>query len=213
MKRSDWAGCLYPRKPLRAMAIAGTILFLVLSPDARGQRAAPRSAPSPSARSDTPDVPSRGARESLRVITYGNWRKYCFKAAGTSTLCRTTITGTFDTGQIAARVDLIERDGGGGGARIQLFLPVGMYLQAGVKLTIDQGQPFQIPYSWCLTNACIAADLAVPKLISEMESGQILTLEVVDSSILSVTSSISLEQFAAVRRGAPVQTFDQAVDE
>jgi invasion protein IalB len=191
----------------------GPILFLTLAAGAFGQQAAPQPAPSPDARSNAPEVPHRGARESLRTITYGGWRKYCFKPAGASTLCRTTITGTFDTGQIAVRVDLIERDGGDDGARIQLFLPVGMYLQAGVKLTIDQGQPFPIPYSWCLTNACIAADLAAPKLISEMESGHILTLEVVDSSILSVTSSISLAQFASVRRGAPVQTFDQAVDE
>jgi Invasion associated locus B (IalB) protein len=44
--------------------------------------------------------------------------------------------------------------------------------QAGVKLTID---PFQIPYSWCLTNACIATDLAAPKLIDEMSLARALS--------------------------------------
>jgi invasion protein IalB len=185
--------------PLRAMAVAATILFATLAADAFGQQSTPQPAPSPGARSGVPEVSPRGARDSIRVITYGDWRKYCFKAAGTKSLCRTMIAGTFDTGQIAVRVDLIEREGGDG-ARVQLFLPVGMYLQAGVKLTIDQGRPFQVPYSWCLTNACIAADLADPKLISEIESGQSLTLEVVDSSVLSVTSSISLAQFC---RGSP----------
>jgi invasion protein IalB len=214
MKRSDCTGSCLPLARLRAIAVAGTTLFGALAADAFGQQAAPQPAPSsPGPRSGVPEVPQRGAREPLRAITYGDWRKYCFKAAGTKTLCRTTITGTFDTGQIAVRVDLIERDGGGDGTRVQLFLPVGMYLQAGVKLTIDQGRPFQIPYSWCLTNACIAADLADPKLINEMESGQNLILEVVDSNILSVSSSISLAQFASVRHGAPVQTFDQAIDE
>jgi invasion protein IalB len=210
MKRC--AGSDRPLKCLRAIAVLGTILFPALTADAFGQQVAPQPVPSPSARSGVPEVSPRGARASLRAITYGDWHKYCFKAAGTKTLCRTTITGTFDTDQIAVRVDLIEREGGDG-ARVQLFLPVGMYLQAGVKLTVDQGRPFPIPYSWCLTNACIAADLADPKLISEMDAGQSLTLEVVDSSILSVTSSIPLAQFAAVRRGAPVQTFDQAIDE
>jgi invasion protein IalB len=213
MKRSDYAGSHHARMPLRAVAVAATILFATLGADAFGQQSTPQPAPSPGARSGVPEASPRGARDSIRVVTYGDWRKYCFKAAGTKTLCRTTITGTFDTGQIAVRVDLIEREGGDDGARVQLFLPVGMYLQAGVKLSIDQGRPVQIPYSWCLTNACIAADLADPKLINEMESGQSLTLEVVDSSILSVTSSISLAQFASVRRGAPVQTFDQAIDE
>jgi len=88
---------------------------------------------------------------------------------------------------------------------LQLFLPVGMYLQAGVKLTVDQGAPYRIPYTWCLTNACIAADLADSKMIKEMESGRTLVVEVVDSNILSVTTSLPLGQFASIRQGAPVQ--------
>jgi invasion protein IalB len=213
MKSSDLAASRHLLEHLRVVAVAGSILVIAFPAETSGQQAVPQSSPRPGAQSDVPEVPHRGARETQRAITYGDWRKYCFKAAGAETLCRTTMTGTFDTGQIAIRVDLIERGGADDRARIQLFLPVGMYLQAGVKLTIDQGRPFQIPYSWCLTNACIAADLATPKLIGEMESGQNLTLEVVDSSMLSVTSTISLAQFASVRRGTPAQTFDQAIDE
>ena len=52
--------------------------------------------------------------------------------------CRTSITGTFATGQMAVRVDIIEREGDGS-ARLQIFSPVGMYLQKPVKLTVDQG--------------------------------------------------------------------------
>ena len=127
-------------------------------------------------------------------------------------MCRTCISGTFETGQAAIRVDLIEREGDGG-ARLQVFLPVGMYLQAGVKLTIDQGNPHRIPYTWCLTNTCIAADVADSTIIQEMETGQKLQLEVVDSNILAITISLPLKQFAAVRQGVPTQTFDQAIHE
>ena len=212
MKRSDRTGSRQSMMWLRAM-VAAAILFPALAADALGQQGAPQPTPSPGARSGVPEVSPRGARDSIRIITYGDWRKYCFKAAGTKTLCRTSITGTFDTGQVAVRVDLIEREGGDDGARVQLFLPVGMYLQAGVKLTIDKGRPIQVPYTWCLTNACIAADRADPKLIEELEAGQTLVVEVVESSLLAVTSSISLAQFASIRRGAPLQTFDQAIDE
>lgn len=127
-------------------------------------------------------------------------------------VCRTTITGTFETGQSAVRIDLIERDHDNS-ARLQLFLPVGLYLQAGVKITIDQGAAHRIPYVWCLTNTCIAADLADPRLLKEMETGQKLLLEVVDSSVLTVSTSLPLNQFATVRQGIPAQTFEQAVDE
>ena len=127
-------------------------------------------------------------------------------------VCRTTITGTFETGQSAVRIDLIERESDNS-ARLQLFLPVGLYLQAGVKITIDQGAAYRIPYVWCLTNTCIAADRADPRLLEEMETGQRLLLEVVDSSVLTVSTSLPLNQFATVRQGIPAQTFEQAIDE
>ena len=152
----------------------------------------------------------RGQRMA-REIKYSDWRKFCFKTPGTNMVCRTTISGTFETGQSAVRIDLIEREGGA--ARLQLFLPVGLYLQAGVKITIDQGTAYRIPYVWCLTNTCIAADLVDPGLLKEMETGQKLLLEVVDSSVLTVSTSLPLNQFATVRQGIPTQTFEQAIDE
>ena len=76
-------------------------------------------------------------------------------------VCRTTISGRWETGQSAVRIDLIEREGEST-ARLQLFLPVGLYLQTAAKLTVDQGKPYPIPYVWCLTNTCIAGDKANP---------------------------------------------------
>jgi invasion protein IalB len=153
----------------------------------------------------------RGQR-AARGIEYSDWRKFCFKTPGSNTVCRTTIAGTFETGQSAVRIDLIERDGDKA-ARLQLFLPVGLYLQAGVKLTVDQGGSYRIPYVWCLTNTCIAADLAEPQLLKEMETGQKLLLEVVDSSLIAVSTTLPLNQFVPVWQGTPARTFEQAIEE
>ena len=127
-------------------------------------------------------------------------------------VCRTTISGTFETGQSAVRIDLIEREGEDTG-RFQLFLPVGLYLQTAAKLSVDQGKPVQIPYVWCLTNTCIAADVADAALIDEMAKGQNLQLEVVDSSVLSVSTTLPLGPFASVHQGAPTRIFAQEIDE
>ena len=135
-----------------------------------------------------------------------------FQTPGTNLVCRTSIAGTFETGQSAVRIDLIEREGDKA-ARLRLSLPVGLYLQAGAKITIDGGTASRIPYVWCLTNTCVAADLADPGLLKEMESGKILALEVVDSSLLTVSTSVPLNQFATVRQGSPSQTFERAIDE
>jgi invasion protein IalB len=166
-------------------------------------------------RLDTNKVPepgSRGQRSLVRQIKYGDWQKFCFKTPGTNMVCRTTISGIWDTGQTAVRVDLVEREGDDK-ARLQLFLPVGMYLQAGVKLTVDQGKPYPMPYVWCMTNTCIAGNVADPGLIREMETGEKLTLEVVDSSVQSVTTTLPLSQFDSVHKGTPLQTYQQDIDE
>jgi hypothetical protein len=55
--------------------------------------------------------------------------------------------------------------------------------------------------------------VADPKLIKEMETGQKLLLEVVDTSALTVSTTVPINQFAAVRRGTPTQTFEQDIDE
>ena len=159
-----------------------------------------------------PEMASRGQRTMVRPIKYDAWEKFCFKTPGANQVCRTTINGTFDTGQSAVRVDLIEREGESK-ARLQLFLPVGLYLPAGIKLTVDQGKPYQVPYVWCMTNTCIAGSAADPQLIREMEGGDKLKLEIVDSSVQSVVTELPLKQFAAVRKGDPAKTFVQDIDE
>jgi invasion protein IalB len=194
-------------RSIPAFTVPAVVLALSLGcPDTvRGQQAPA------AAKADGTEVAQRGQRPT-REIKYGDWRKFCFAAAGAKPVCRTSITGTFDTGQTAVRLDLIEREGDGS-ARLQVFMPVGMYLQAGLKLTIDQRSSHRIAYTWCLTNACIAADAADANLIEEMEAGRSLQLEAVDSNILAITTSLPLDQFAAIRRGVPAQTFNQAIDE
>ena len=203
------------RSANRAPLLLSSILSIVFSAPGMAGDPAPASgqqvAPGGTTIAAAPEISARGQRLA-REIRYGDWQKVCFKPGGVKMTCRTTISGSWETGQQAVRLDLIEREGEGS-ARLQLFLPVGLYLQAGVKLTVDQGAPYSIPYTWCLTNTCIAADVADPKVIRDMEGGQKLAVEVVDSNLLSVTTSLPLNQFPSVHLGAPSRIFEQALDE
>lgn len=199
-------GRLRPYRSLLMTSLCAASCLLLPPNIAQPQQAVPSAGEEP-----PPQVAPRGHRSAVRQIKYGDWQKFCFKAPGTPQVCRTTISGTFDTGQSAVRADLIERDGGR--ARLQLFLPVGLYLQAGVKLSVDGGDPHRIPYVWCMTNSCIAADVVDAALIHELEEGQKLELEVVDSSVQSVSTTLPLDRFASIRQGAPARTFEQDIDE
>src|SRR3954465_7378473 len=119
---------------LSGFLIAAAIVVAAPIPDAVAGDKPPAVKPA--------EVAIRGQREA-KDISYGSWRKLCFKAGRAPALCRTSITGTFPTGQMAVRLDLIERDGDRNG-RLQLFVPVGMYLQHPAKLTVDQASSYRL---------------------------------------------------------------------
>ena len=144
-------------------------------------------------------------------IQYSEWRKLCFESSDGTTICRTTSTGTDDLDQVVARVDLVQR--ADGPARLQLFVPQGADLQRGVTVTMDQGPPTQIPFTFCLTNICIAAAPVDARLVAELESGKTVKLDLTDLNSSSVALTLSLDQFAAVRKGAAAQTFDFGMDQ
>jgi invasion protein IalB len=64
-----------------------------------------------------------------------------------------------------------------------------------------------------MTNTCIAGNAVDAALIRELEKGQKLQIEIVDSSVQSVTTTLPLGPFASVRQGQPAQTFQQEIDE
>jgi invasion protein IalB len=201
------------RSPGGSSLLAATAILLLLdlgtAPACAQQPAKPDGIPPRDISAG--EIAPRGQR-AARAINYSDWRKTCFKTPATKVVCRTSIAGSFETGQSAVRVDLIEREGEKA-ARLQLSLPVGLYLPAGVRITVDQGAAYRIPYMWCRTNTCIAGDAADPGLLREMATGHKLLLEVVDSSVLTVATTLPIDSFAAVRQGTPAQTLEQAIDE
>ena len=202
------------RNPRPGPVLGGLAILLLAGLTLAPARAAETTAPKgiyANNKPGEPEVGPRGQRET-REIKYGDWGKFCFKAGGAPQVCRTTINGAWESGQTAVRVDLIEREGDGT-ARLRIFLPVGLYLQAGVKLTVDQEAPYLIPYSWCMTNSCIAGELADVKLVRAMEAGTKLLVEVVDTNILTIITTVPLDRFETVRKGAPTQVFEQTIVE
>lgn len=70
----------------------------------------------------------------------------------------------------------------------------------------------QIPYVICLTNGCVAGGVANASFIHDLETGQMLALEAVNSNVVGVTTSLPLTEFAKVRQGAPAQVFEQRLE-
>ena len=195
----------------RGPVLAALLVLLLCSPlHAAGKSKTPLTPPKEEPPLSEPEVAPRG-RHAPRDITYSQWQKLCFKAPGKETLCRTSITGTWDTGQMAIRIDVIERQGV---ARLQILLPVGLYLQSGVKLKVDSSmREAVVPYTWCFSNVCVAAAPASSEMIRALEKSRTLSVEVADTNLVILTATVPVGQFAAAYRGTPAQTIEQVIDE
>jgi len=159
------------------------------------------------------EIAARG-QQKLPNVTYSTWKKLCFRGAqgaDTKMVCRTSIEGKSDLGQIILKVDLIEREDAPS-TRLQIFVPTGNLLQPGIRLTVDKGTSILVPYTICLANGCVAATVPEPKLLSELETGRMLSLEAVNSNVVTVIASLSLYNFASARQGAAAQVFEQKLE-
>jgi invasion protein IalB len=159
------------------------------------------------------EIAARG-QQKLPDLTFSTWKKLCFRGAQGSDIkmvCRTTIEGKSDLGQTMLRVDLIEREDAPA-ARLQVFAPVGNFLQPGINLTVDKGASLLVPYTICLANGCVAATVSQPNFLRELEAGRTLSLAVVNSNVITVIASLPLDNFARARQGAAAQIFDQKLE-
>jgi invasion protein IalB len=195
----------------RGPLLAALLVLLLCSPlRAAAAPKAPLTPPHEDAPLSEPEVAPRG-RHAPRDITYSQWQKLCFKVPGKDLLCRTSTTGTWDTGQMAIRIDVIERQVN---ARLQILLPVGLYLQTGVKLKVDtSAREVVIPFNWCFSNICVAGAPASREMVQALSKSKTLSLEVEDTNLVTLTAAIPVGEFATAYKGAPAKTIEQVIDE
>jgi invasion protein IalB len=79
-------------------------------------------------------------------------------------------------------------------------------------MTVDNASSIQVPYSICLANACVAATVAEPGFVRAMESGRTLSLDAVNTNVMTVIASLPLDTFVKAHQGAPAQVFEQKLE-
>jgi len=159
------------------------------------------------------EIAARGQQQA-RELTFSDWTKLCFRGvqgADTKMVCRTSVNGKWDTGQIALKVDLIEREDTAV-TRLQIFVPPGSFLQPGMKLTVDKNSSMNIPYTICVANGCVAASVADASFVRALDAGQMLSLEGVNANVVTAVTLLPLDGFAKAHQGPPAQIFEQKLE-
>jgi invasion protein IalB len=147
--------------------------------------------------------PQQAQPEAPQLI-FSPWTKFCLKGqeANAKQVCFTGKDGRVESGQPVVAAVLIEPDGEPRKI-LRVTLPLGMSLQPGTRVIIDQGQPMTGPYVICFNNGCMADYEASDALISIMKKGQGLVVQGINGAGQPISLVLPLNDFARAYDGPP----------
>ena len=181
--------------------------------------AAPKAAPSPPQKgSPAPAAQQKGAPSPAGQqpaqaqgpqLTFSPWAKVCPKPSETNSqkVCFTGKDGRVDTGLPLVAAVVIEAEGQPK-KMLRITMPLGMALQPGTRVIVDDGQPISAPYVTCIPNGCMADYEASQELIDHMKKGKGLALQAMNGNGQPVSITLPLADFAKAHDGAPMDQKD-----
>lgn len=213
MNFRDLASSVGPRGRLFALLAATTLAVPFASAQAQAPKAkapAPRAAPAPVA--PTPGVPAQPPAQGQQApqqqieLIYAPWTKFCLKGqdANAKQVCFIGKDGRIESGQPVVAAVIIEPEGEPKKI-LRVTLPLGMQLQHGTRIIVDNNPPLQAPYVICYQNGCMSDYEATPDLINSMKKGKNLVVQAITANAQPLTLPLPLQESAAA-------SFEKAYD-
>jgi invasion protein IalB len=120
----------------------------------------------------------------------------------TKKLCMVVQETRAENGQMLASIQVRELEGER--PRLIIAVPVGMSLQPGIRIVLDQTPPQQMRYEVCMPNACFAQMEVQPDFIARLKRGQNLNIQVVNMTGRAISLAMTLAGFGSSYDGQPV---------
>ena len=164
--------------------------------------AAKPAAPAAQPAQPAPQTPP-GQGQAEQQLMYSPWMKVCGKGpdTGNKQVCVVTKDGRLENGMPVAIVQLFEPEGEPKVLRVTV--PLGMQLQHGTRVIVDQNQPMQAPYKICFPVGCMADYPATDDLIAKMKKGQQITVQAINLQGTPISLPLPLTDFAKAFDGPP----------
>jgi len=208
-----------PARPVaRALvpALAAAMLAIMAVPNSQAQapapapkatpkaapKAQPKAAPAP-APTEQPTSQAPAQAEQPQLI-FSPWTKFCLKGqeANAKQVCFTGKDGRVESGMPVVAAVLIEPENDPKKV-LRVTLPLGMSIQPGTRVIVDNGQPMTGPYVICFNNGCMADYEASGELIGKMKKGQGLVIQGINGAGQPISLSVPLGDFAKAYDGPP----------
>jgi invasion protein IalB len=162
----------------------------------------PAPAPTAQAPATDPNAPGQGAQTPN--LMYSPWIKICNKGTepNAKQVCVTAKDGRLENGMPVAAVALIEPQGDPK-KLVRITVPLGMQLQHGTRMIIDQEPPATAPYFMCFPNGCMADFEANADMVGKLKKGKSLTLQAINMNGQPISLPLPLADFAKANDGPP----------
>jgi invasion protein IalB len=214
---------LSPARPAArafAIATATTVLTALIGSGALAQtppappapKAAPKPAPkappkAPAAEAPVPaqpGQPQQQAQGEQPQLIFSPWTKFCLKGqeANAKQVCFTGKDGRVESGMPVVAAVLIEPENEPKKV-LRVTLPLGMSIQPGTRVIVDNGQPMTGPYVICFNNGCMADYEASGELIGKLKKGQGLVIQGINGAGQPISLQLPLGDFAKAYDGPP----------
>ena len=146
-------------------------------------------------------------------LIYSQWIKFCVGPDGqpadqkdpaikTKQICLTGLDGRTESGVPLVAVATIDPPADGKKI-LRVTLPVGMHLQHGTRVIVDDTQPMTAPYVVCFANGCIADYELNPDTLGRVKKGKIAYVQGINYQGGAMTFQVPLTEFAKAFDGAP----------
>src|SRR5438093_3242296 len=167
---------------------------------------APPAAP-PAAQPQQKAAPPAEQQQAQPVepqLIFSPWTKFCLKGqeANAKQVCFTGKDGRVESGMPVVAAVLIEPEGENK-KLLRVTLPLGMSIQFGTRVIVDNGQPMTGPYVICFQNGCMADYEASNELVEKLKRGQRLVVQGINGSNQAITLELPLNDFAKAYTGPP----------
>ena len=142
--------------------------------------------------------PPQGAEPEL---LYSPWAKFCLtgQEPNARQVCFTGKDGRHEGGPVVAVV-LIEPENEPKKV-LRITLPLGMSLQPGTRVIVDNDQPMTGPYVACFNNGCMADYEASGELIGKLKKGKRVVIQGINNAGQPLSLVVPLSGFAEANDG------------
>ena len=189
-----------------AATLGAAALIAAISSPASAQPKKPAAKPAaPAAQPAQPAAPAAPGQQAQGEpqLMYSPWMKVCGKGPDTNNkqVCVVTKDGRLENGMPVAIVQLFEPEGEQKVLRVTV--PLGMQLQHGTRVIVDQNQPMQSPYKICFPVGCMSDYPVTDDLIAKMKKGQQIVVQAINLQGTAISLPLPLADFAKAYDGPP----------